>query len=304
MKSQVFKSLLLLSLLAFLATGVFVGCKSTQSLDTPAAPYDVGANSLFWKISGNGLEKPSYLFGTIHLIGQDDFFWPAQLKEQLQTSEQLVLEVSMEEMQNPMLILQQASMEDGKSLKDLLSEKEYERAEAFFKEKVGMGLGMFGKMQPMFLVSMTLPPMLGGKAVSYEQELTKVAKDKEIPVSGLESLEFQMGIFKEIPYEDQARYLMTYIDDFEEQKQQFLTMVASYKQQDINGMLAQVTSAPEFADYQDRLLDDRNKDWIPKMEKLSKEKSVVYAVGAGHLGGAQGVIALLRAKGYTVEAMQ
>jgi uncharacterized protein YbaP (TraB family) len=151
----------------------------------------------------------------------------------------------------------------------------------------------------MFLVSMTLPPMLGGKAVSYEQELTKVAKDKEIPVSGLESLEFQMGIFKEIPYEDQARYLMTYIDDFEEQKQQFLTMVASYKQQDINGMLAQVTSAPEFADYQDRLLDDRNKDWIPKMEKLSKEKSVVYAVGAGHLGGAQGVIALLRAKGYT-----
>lgn len=294
--------LLLYAAITFLITS----CKSTATVSGPPKVkdlYEVGANKLLWEISGNGLKQPSYLFGTIHIIGSNDFFWPAGTKEKLAEAEKLVLEVNMDEMSNPMTLFQKAKMKDGQTLDQLLSKKDYNNLNTFFQENVGMGLGMFNSFQPMLLMSMTLVPMIDGEATIYEQEITKLAKDQNKEIGALETVDFQISVFGKIPYEAQAEMLMKYVNDFEGQKKIFNDMIDVYLSQNLDSLYNFTMNSPDVQGFEDDLLDNRNLDWIPKMEKMSAEKSTFYAVGAGHLGGSNGIIALLRKAGYEVKAV-
>jgi len=294
--------LFLYGALAFLVTS----CKSTATVSSPPKAkelYEVGANSLLWKISGNGLTEPSYLFGTIHIIGSNDFFWPAGTKEKLAETDRLVLEVNMDEMSNSMAMFQKAKMKDGQSLDQLLSKKDYANLNDFFKEHVGMGITMFNNFQPMLLMSLTLVPMIDGEATVYETEISKLAKEAKLEMGALETIDFQISMFGKIPYESQAEMLMKYINDFEGQKKVFNDMIDVYVSQDLDSLYNFTMNSPDVQGFEEDLLDNRNADWIPKMEKMSAEKSTFYAVGAGHLGGSNGVIALLRKAGYEVTAV-
>lgn len=296
--------LFLYASIAFLVTS----CKSTSVVSDPPAKakdlYQVGANNLLWEISGNGLTEPSYLFGTIHIIGSNDFFWPTGTQEKLEQAEKLVLEVNMDEMSNPMVLFQKAKMKDGQTLDKLLSKKDYENLNAFFKKNVGMGTAMFDSFQPMLLMSMTLVPMIDGEATVYEQEITKLAKEQNKEIGALETVDFQISVFDKIPYEAQAEMLMKYVNDFDGQKKIFNDMIDVYVSQDLDSLYNFTMDSPDVKGFEDDLLDNRNLDWIPKMEKMSAEKSTFYAVGAGHLGGSNGIIALLRKAGYEVKAVE
>jgi uncharacterized protein YbaP (TraB family) len=82
-------------------------------------------------------------------------------------------------------------------------------------------------------------------------------------------------------------------------------MIAAYKSQDVEKLyLGAVEDEKSDPDFQKKLLDDRNTAWIPKIEAFVKDKPTFIAVGAGHLGGKNGVIQLLRAKGYDVKAIR
>lgn len=289
--------------IAFLVTS----CKSTATVASPSKtkdPYQVGAKSLLWEVSGNGLTVPSYLFGTIHIIGSNKFFWPDGTKEKLEKAERLVLEVNMDEMANPMAMFEKAKMKEGQTLDKLLSKQDYENLNAFFKKHVGMGTTMFNSFQPMLLMSMTLVPMIDGEATVYEQEITKLAKAKGMEMGALETVDFQISLFDKIPYEAQADMLMKYINDFDGQKKIFNDMIDVYVSQDIDSLFNFTMDSPDVKGFEDDLLDNRNSDWIPKMEKMAAEKATFFAVGAGHLGGSNGVIALLRKAGYEVKAAE
>jgi uncharacterized protein YbaP (TraB family) len=88
----------------------------------------------------------------------------------------------------------------------------------------------------------------------------------------------------------------------------FAEMVDLYKAQDIEAMVSMMSdeagAAGGLAGYEDILLHQRNASWIAPMQELMDEGPVFFAVGAGHLGGPRGVIALLRTAGYTVEAVK
>ncbi|NJL75980.1 MAG: TraB/GumN family protein [Saprospiraceae bacterium] len=161
-------------------------------------------------------------------------------------------------------------------------------------------------MKPMFLSAMASgegspESMKSGKTVSYELELMNNAKKQKKPISGLETMEFQMGLFDSIPYDVQAQMLVESIkvgssggDDLEE-------MTKIYKSQDIEAMQSMMSSDTEgIGRYEELLLTKRNENWIPKMKTQMKDKAVFFAVGAGHLGGKKGVIQLLEKEGYTL----
>ncbi|WP_025764373.1 TraB/GumN family protein [Dyadobacter tibetensis] len=265
------------------------------------APED---KSLLWAISGNNLSQTSFLFGTIHLVCPDDFDLNASIQEKLKLTEQLVLEVDMDDPAMMATMMQAVFMKDT-TLQTLLQPQDYTFLQNFFKDSVGLDLAVFGNAKPILLLGPMLGAILSCDPLSYEQELMNLLEDQHQEVVGLETVEEQMTALNAISYADQAEMLMHLVRDLPKAREEFAAMVSRYRAQDINGLF-QLTETSEFEvqNYDKALLEDRNRAWIGRMEVLMKDKPSFFAVGAAHLGGAKGVITLLRNAGYQVEPVQ
>ena len=273
---------------------------------------DSSEQSLLWRISGNNLSIASYLYGTIHMIGKEDFFLTDSTRSSFERSERIVFEINMEDMTNMSVLfslITKVMMEDGVRLKDLLSEEDYALVQQRFSE-LGLPLMMFERMKPMFLSSfaagdMSTDGFSSGSVVSYEMEFMEMAKQEEKEMAGLETIEFQMSMFDSIPYKVQAEMLVESLRGGDTEDDQFQIMVDLYKAQDLEGMQALFQDEEGgVGEYEDVLLINRNRNWIPLMAEMMKEKATFFAVGAGHLGGKNGVIQLLRQAGYTLTPLR
>jgi len=263
-------------------------------------------NSLLWKISGNGLEEPSYLFGTIHLICPDDFFLPENVKTSLNSCDKLVLEV---DMSDPTLMQKmQAGMLNinMKNIKTDLEEADIKLLNETLTKSMGVGVDQLGILKPWALSTMISVKLCleCQQPAQYEAEIMKMAKEKELPLVGLETVEDQLGIFDNIPYDRQLELLMEGVKDLEKNKELFANIVKFYTAQDVEGLYEMMLEQDEMKDFGEFLLDARNERWIPVMDKLMSNEPCFIAVGAGHLGGDKGVIKLLKEKGYQVEAVK
>ena len=261
--------------------------------------------SLLWKISGNGLKKPSYLFGTIHLTCDSSL--DANTLNALEATEQLYLELDMDDKSIQMQMMKLMMMKDGAKLSTLLSPEDFKILDEFLKKNLNMSAKMFDSFKPFMISSMLFPKMLDCKSQSVESELMKVTKEQNEEIFGLEKAEDQMKVFDEISYQDQADELLkTVKDNLEKDKKEFQEMITIYQNKDIEGMLKMMSDSDNkiTSENQDILLNNRNKNWIPIMVKIMKDKPTFFGVGAGHLAGENGVIKLLRKKGYKVEALK
>ena len=261
--------------------------------------------SLLWKISGNGLKKPSYLFGTIHLTC--DTSLDANTLNALETTEQLYLELDMDDKSIQMKLMKLMMMKDGAKLSTLLSPEDFKILDEFMKKNLNMSAKLFDSFKPFMISSMLFPKMLDCKSQSVESELMKITKEQNEEIFGLEKAEDQMKVFDEISYQDQAEELLkTVKDNLEKDKKEFQEMITIYQNKDIEGMLKMMSDSDNkiTSENQEILLNDRNKKWIPIMIKIMKDKPTFFGVGAGHLAGEEGVIKLLRKQGYKVEAVQ
>lgn len=295
-------------LIALLVGTAMTSCSTSKEKKSESSDL---AKSLLWKIDGNGLQQHSYLYGTIHMIPADDYFLPEGTLSAIDESKKMVFEIDMNEMSDMgsiMGLMTQAFMKDGKSLSDLLDDEDYALVEAHFK-KLGMPLMMLERIKPAFLsvFAMDMDPngMQNGSIKSYEMEFFKMANETSKPVAGLETLEFQMSIFDSIPYPDQAKMLVDAIKSGDSGNDQFKDMVRMYKTQDVQAMVDMIEADENLSagDNNDLLLVKRNKNWIPIMADMMAKETTFFAVGAGHLAGNQGVIQLLRNKGYTLTPM-
>ena len=268
-------------------------------------------NSLLWEIEIPGVAHKSFLFGTIHIIPADDYFLPKGTLAAIDASEKMVFEIDMNEMSDMsvmMKLMTKLMMNDGVSLKELLSEEDYELTKSHF-QKMGLPLMLFERMKPMFLTvfaynGMEPGAMESGKIKSYEFEFVKLANDKSMTTAGLESMEFQISVFDSIPYEAQAQMLIDAIKNTNVDNDDFKKMVDMYKAQNIDSMHKMIDEDQGgIGNYEELLLTQRNKNWIPQIIAMSKEMPTFFAVGAGHLGGKNGVINLLRQEGVKMKAL-
>ncbi len=272
--------------------------------------------SVFWKISGNGLKKSSYLYGTIHLIPKEGFAIPAVVANALADSKRVAFEIDMKEMTNmrtQMSLITKSFMSGGKTLKDLLSPEDYALVRAKMEEK-GLPAGMFERMKPMFLSTLISNGDESGSSAntgsmtSVEMELYQLSRKKHLESAGLETAAYQMSIFDSIPYEAQAKMLVEGLRETGHEadgESELDMMLKMYRNQDITAMQAMISDTQYgMSNYEEILLNQRNRNWIPVMGRFMREKPTVFAVGAGHLGGKGGVVALLRKEGYRVEVVQ
>lgn len=266
-------------------------------------------NALLWKIEGNNLEKPSYLFGTIHLIKAEKYFLPAGFENAFDKCSSIIFEIDiakMNDVSEQMKILPKILMKGDTSLKDLITDVEYKKVQEFFKKK-NLPLFLFEKVKPMFLTMFTdgdFDPssIQNGDYVSYEMEISKMVQEKHKNTGGLETMDFQVGILDSIPYKYQADMLMKSINADSQESSQMDEMYKLYLEQNISA-LHQSIELDDISKYDKILLNNRNSNWISKMKSYMKKEPTLFAVGAGHLGGNKGVINLLRKEGFLVSAV-
>ncbi len=127
-----------------------------------------------------------------------------------------------------------------------------------------------------------------------------IAKSLNKPVEGLETAEDQVKAFDKVPDSTEARGIMEFLDDLPKQRAILQQLINAYKKQDVAALHELVIATEDFD--RDAMLYQRNRNWIPVMEKAMKKDLVLFAVGAGHLGGDQGAGAAPE-KGYKVEAV-
>ena len=302
-----------LSVLFLAAALLLTACKSSRTVIEPSAvkdiPYEKWSNHLLWEITGNGLTAPSYLFGTVHLIEEQYYFLPEQLTPALDRSEEIVFEINMEKMTDlsaQLSILTKAFMKDNLTIRDLLSEDDYAELSDYFNQ-MGLPLFFFERLKPMFLTILTsmdgsLEDMQN-QSKSYEFELMDMAKARDMKVDGLETIDYQIGLFDSIPYKEQAEMLMESIRTQSDGSEEFEMMMKMYVDQDIESMVSSIGEDATMGKYERLLLNERNKNWIPIMTGKMTHGPVFFAVGAGHLAGEEGVLFLLKKSGYELKPL-
>ena len=260
--------------------------------------------SLLWEVTGNGLTKPSYVYGTIHMICPKDYLMTDSTKATFERAEQVYLELDMDDPTLMAKMIQTSMLTNGKKLKDYLSADDYAFLDNHFKERTKMSLAMYNGLKPFTVMSMVYLTLLDCQPQSFELMFTQMATNAKKELLGLESVEFQMGIFDQIPYEKQAQMLVDIVRKKAESTKEFEKMVALYKTQDLEALVKLMDESDwDYNGYENILLANRNANWIPIMEKAMQAKSSFFAVGAGHLAGEKGVLKLLKKKGYTVKAI-
>lgn len=290
----------------FTVTVLFLVVAPLQAQQDKDAPL---ANSLLWEITGKGLEKPSYVFGTIHMIDREHYFLTDAAKEAFDKVYNVTFEIDMEEMTDLgtlMPLMMKAFMRGDTTLRDLLSEEKYTLVSNHFQE-IGLPMMFVERIKPMFLSALASGDMSDPTAqqdiVSYEMELMEMAQEKEKEIMGLETAEYQMSMFDSIPYRVQADMLVASIQDQSGGSEQMERMIELYTTQNIEGMQSLMEEDQDVLDYQDLLLVTRNRNWIPVMEKRMADGPSFFAVGAGHLAGAEGVLRLLIEAGYSIKPL-
>jgi uncharacterized protein len=267
-------------------------------------------NTLLWKISGNGLEKPSYLFGTIHMLCKEDAFLGVKLVEAIEQSDKVYLEVDMDNLFEMLGVMTKMKMKNDTTLADLLTPDEYKKTKEYFQANSSMlPFSVLETYKPLLASSLLMESsMVCDESIAMEQLIMAEAKKNNKPLEGLETMAYQMSIFDSIPYKVQAQELYKSIssgDKESEGDKEFKEMMKAYKEQDLKKLGEMISKSDEgMMQYEDMLLNNRNRNWIEKLKKIMPAKSVVIAVGAGHLPGDKGVITLLRKAGYTVTPVE
>ncbi len=265
------------------------------------AAQDTLAKTLLWQITGPGISKPSYLYGTIHLMCPDEIIVSDTLRAKFYSAQKLFLEVNLDDPSVMTKTMQQMNMKNDTTLKQLMSAVQYDSLAVQFKKLTGVALTMIDKVKPELAEAMIYPALLGCEgAEAWEQKFVQLAKANNMGVSGLENVEDQLKIFDEIPYANQAKELRETLKDIDSTKQSFNQLITFYREKNLDALSKMLSEDDELSQYDDLLLNNRNKKWVPEIIEQAKLQPTFFAVGAGHLGGITGLIHSLIKQSYSV----
>jgi len=294
MKMKRFSAALLLGVLG-------IACNA-QKKNEPV----VNENTLLWKITGKGLEKPSYLFGTIHMLCSEDAVLSPNMKTIIGKVDEVYFEVDLDNMFEMLGVMSKLKMRGDTTLHDLLSEKDYEKVKNYFESKSSpLPFSMLETYKPILASSLLEQNSFPCETTAMmEQVIMQEAKHYNKKIQGMETMGYQASVLDDIPYKVQAEQLVTYIDSSSansQESKELTEMLKAYKEQDLKKLEEMMMKGEVgVSQYAETLLYKRNRNWVEKLGQILPGKSLLIAVGAGHLPGAKGVIGLLRKAGYNV----
>lgn len=277
---------------------------------------------LLYRVSGNGLAEPSYVIGTYHLAPASFVDEIKGAKEALAAVEQVYGEVDAKDMgKAQQLMLKAMMLPEGKHISDLFAEDELGRINAYMREVMGVDLnnpmvgGQLGRMRPSVLAMqlimmqfMKLTPDFDAKNL-IDEYFQKEARKAGKPVGGFESVEFQMELLYGVMSDEEEREeLLELVDNNAEALADMQAMTEAYFSHDMKRIRSltekELLSGDMTLEEFQKILTDRNHRWVEAMPAVMSEAPTLFVVGAGHLPGDEGVIALLKAAGYKVKPVK
>ncbi len=266
--------------------------------------YGNNFQSLLWKVTGGDLQHPVYIFGSIHVLPQNDFIMLDTISGILQQSSLVVFEI---DLVHPDLStdIQKGMLMAETSLKELLNSDDYEVLKTFTEDSLGVPIDAVNNVKPLLFSSFLVPKIIGSQPASYDFYFFQQAQGLSIEVAGLETVSEQFGYFDAIPLNEQAQMLMESVKNFDMEKYYFGKMIEIYKEQDVEKLYElTVDMAKEHERFINILIHKRNEEWVPRITGLCGEETCFVVVGCAHLGGEKGVINLLRKEGYSVKPVR
>lgn len=255
--------------------------------------------SNLWEISGNGLKESSYLLGTFHLLCETDLQVSEKVLTAIEAVEQIALEVNLVD-PNELLSLQDLLV-SSTTLSSQLSESEQIEFRTLLQSKYGMDASDVDHMPPFLLMGMLATKNIPCAMAGYDMAILQLGLDKNKNILGLERFKDQIDLTNRIY---SAKEVLAQLKEKENAAMDFESMVNAFNQEDIEALYRIVIDPKSLSSEGKRLLlDNRNRMWIEKMVHIMPLTSTLFAVGAGHLAGEAGVIALLKEKGFTVQAI-
>lgn len=284
----------------------------------------VAHGQILYKISGKGLKEASYIIGTYHLAPASYADSVPGLRQAMSDCRQVYGEVDIMDAIKPENKAKVEAMQylpEGKTLASVLTSEQLGKLNGLLREVVGKDLNneavaaQMGRLTPAALSSsLTLiaymketPNLDPTKLLDGYFQQEALAQGKK--VGGFETLEFQMDVLYGAPLEDQIKALMCLVENFQETVDMSELVAAAYFGQsldDLEDLTAEESngacgSSPEE---EDKLIYNRNANWAKAMPKIMAADPTLFAVGAAHLCGEKGVLALLKEQGYTVEPVK
>ncbi len=262
-------------------------------------------NALLWKVTGNGLKKTSYLFGTYHFLTNGFIDTLPSVKNAYAASDMVVGELHIDSnIQAPMM---EASMLKGTTLQKELPDTLYTMAGKWFKEEAGFDIAQLSQVSPFALMSFAMAitqqkyfPNKPGE-IQLDTYFQQAAKKDGKKVVGLETIQMQIkAIYGQMTLQRQVTLLSELFKEKDGLKQMVGFMNTAYISENLDAMQQLVYGSSYKPEEVKALLDDRNNYWMQQLPGLMNEQSLFVAVGALHLVGKSGLVNQLKEKGYTV----
>jgi uncharacterized protein YbaP (TraB family) len=302
MSSRIIRNLLRLILLC--AAGYVIASAIYGSVDAYA-----GNKHFLWKVSSDS--NTVYILGSLHLLSNDQFPLAKEYLDAFDRSGVIVFEVdpgTLEKPETVQMMLSKATLKGGKTLDKVLSEDTYKKTRQKLKE-LGADISLFNKSQPWFVAISLGALKLRSLGVNGDEGVDEYFYRKAIKsgkkVLGLETAEFQEDLLAKAGDANQEKFLLQTITDLDVMEKEFNDLVGAWDEGDTKKFEGLVLkSYKEYPGVYDEIIAERNKRWLPEIEKyLGRKENYLVVVGSGHLVGDEGLISLLRKKGYKVEQM-
>ena len=284
--------------------GILLALFGQIKAQVSAYPFD--ESSLLWKIDGPGVKKGCFLFGTMHLIEKDYFVFPKSLQQIVKKTGVLIMELNGTPKQAT--VKSSLQLQVG-SFFDFFTKEQSDSIVRWAAANLHMDSSNFctfiQPMKPLVMAQLMAQIQFKKSVESYEMTFENLAKNEEIPIVGLETVEEQLKFIDQLPKATQVSMVMETIRLGDKSHAKLIELEQTYQSQNIDALHQLMQDETGIvANEQTTLVDNRNANWIPKIEKFIQKDRTLIAVGAGHLGGEKGIIRLLQAKGYRVTPIE
>ncbi|SDG09480.1 hypothetical protein SAMN05421827_103206 [Pedobacter terrae] len=261
-------------------------------------------NTLLWEVSGNGLKKPSYLFGTHHFTNKEFADTMQVLQAKLKSVDgvvgELVMDGSLQGRMAPFLVMK------NNTLDRLFTAAEYKEVDDYIKARnPAVNLKQLNRFKPAMvgvLMMLLDNPEMQNMTNGIDESFQKYAKNNAKSVHGLETAEYQGALLFDGDLQKQKKALLKSVRESDNNKIKLKELTAYYLAQDMDKLTDFFrTQEEETQEFMTEMLKNRNQRWLDQLPALMEKESLFIAVGAGHLVGAEGLIKGLQAKGYALK---
>ncbi|MTI22741.1 TraB/GumN family protein [Fulvivirga sp. RKSG066] len=263
-------------------------------------------NAVLWEVSGNGLEKPSYIYGIINFLPKDAYEVPKVVKKKMDQCEVFATKIIYDNAAKKQFNKAVRIPNNG-WINDYLTDNELNQLRLLllldFEVKEHQYHDFYSRLQPIILVTSTTALYLDDNIIYVEEELASLAKKNRMDFVGLGTIDEEIAAFKKFPIEDQVEAAKYTVNQFDRHIEDYNNLVKYYvEEQDLVKVKDETLKATnESQEFKRVYYDDRVIHWLPKIEGLIKVNPTFFAVGAPYLVGEVSMIELLRKQGYKVE---